>query len=85
MVARTLDIKAWGNNLGVRLPVAIAREAGLHEHQRVRLTVDGLGQIIITPLQDVPLTLAQRLESFDPIRHGGEVMQTSGVLGAEQW
>jgi antitoxin MazE len=85
MVTATLDIKAWGNNLGVRLPAAIAREADLHEHQRVRLTVDGLGQIIITPLQDVPLTLTQRLDIFDPVRHGGELMQTSGDLGAERW
>jgi len=25
-----LDIKQWGNNLGVRLPAAVAREAHLH-------------------------------------------------------
>lgn len=79
-----LDIKRWGNNLGVRLPAAIAREAQLKDHQRVKLSVID-GQIIITPLIDEPLTLEQRLEQFDPTRHGGEVMQTSVNLGAEQW
>jgi antitoxin MazE len=79
-----LDIKQWGNNLGVRLPVAIAREAHLHAHQRVRVSVaDGL--ITITPVLDVPLTLEQRLANFDPTRHGGEVMPTVKKLGAEQW
>ncbi len=79
-----LDIKQWGNNLGVRLPAAIAREAHLHVHQRVRITVvDGL--ITIAPVQDVPLTLEQRLAAFDPARHGVEVMQTSLSVGAEKW
>ncbi|MDO9046752.1 MAG: AbrB/MazE/SpoVT family DNA-binding domain-containing protein [Methylobacter sp.] len=79
-----LDIKRWGNNLGVRLPAAIAREADLHAHQRVKLSVID-GQIIISPVADEPLTLEQRLAQFDPERHGGEVMQTVQNLGAEQW
>ena len=85
MIVANLDIKAWGNSLGVRLPAAIAREAHLREHQRVQLTVDELGQIIIKPLLDAPLTLEQRLASFDPARHGGEAMQTAGTVGAENW
>lgn len=35
----TLDIKQWGNNLGVRLPLTIAREAHLKAHQRVKIEV----------------------------------------------
>ena len=79
-----LDIKQWGNNLGVRLPVAIAREAHLHAHQRVKVSVDG-GLITITPVLDEALTLEQRLANFDPARHGGEVMSVVKKLGAEQW
>ncbi len=51
MTEVVLDIKQWGNNLGVRLPAAIAREAHLHAHQRVRLSVAD-GHIIITPVVD---------------------------------
>ncbi|MGC2457265.1 MAG: AbrB/MazE/SpoVT family DNA-binding domain-containing protein [Gallionellaceae bacterium] len=83
MTAAVLDIKQWGNNLGVRLPSAIAREAHLHVHQRVRISVEG-GQVVITPVMDAPLTLEQRLALFDPTRHGGEVMASQPV-GAERW
>ena len=79
-----LDIKQWGNNLGVRLPAAIAREAHLRAHQRVRLSVAD-GHIIITPVVDGPLTLEQRLAQYDSARHGGEIMATEQRLGAEQW
>ncbi len=79
-----LDIKHWGNNLGVRLPAAVARAAHLHADQRVRIIVEG-EHIIITPLRDEPLTLEQRLARFDPERHTGEVMTTDECLGAEQW
>ncbi len=36
MTEAELDIKQWGNSLGVRLPVAVARAAHLHLDQRVR-------------------------------------------------
>ena len=84
MIEVVLDIKQWGNNLGVRLPVALAREAHLKAHQSVRLTVVD-GQIIITPIINKPLTLEQRLAAFDPKRHGGEAMAVQKRLGAEQW
>jgi antitoxin MazE len=79
-----LDIKQWGNNLGVRLPAAIAREAHVHADQRVRLTVAD-GQIIITPVINEPLTLEQRLAQYEPARHGGEVMASAQRIGAEKW
>jgi antitoxin MazE len=79
-----LDIKTWGNNLGVRLPAAIARAAHLHVNQRVKLSViDGV--VIIEPLVNEPLTLEERLANFDPARHSGEAMVTSQRLGAEKW
>lgn len=83
MTEAILDIKHWGNNLGVRLPAAVARAAHLHADQRVRIEVEQ-GRVVITPIQDAPLTLEQRLARFDPERHGGEMMTTTEV-GAEQW
>jgi antitoxin MazE len=78
-----LDLKQWGNNLGVRLPVTVARAAHLHVDQRVRVAVED-GRVIITPVEDTSLTLEQRLALFDPTRHGGETMVTE-PLGAEKW
>ena len=83
MTEAVLDIKQWGNSLGVRLPASVAREAHLRIDQRVRISVEG-GRVIITPVIDTPLTLEQRLARFDPARHGGEVM-TSYAIGAERW
>lgn len=83
MAEALLDIKHWGNNLGVRLPSAVAREAKLHVDQRVRIEVEG-GRVVITPLRDEALSLEQRLARFDPARHGGEAMATN-AMGAERW
>ena len=77
------DIKQWGNNLGIRLPVAVARAAHLHVDQRIRISVED-GTIVIRPLEEATLTLEQRLAKFNPARHGGELMQGQAV-GAEQW
>ena len=82
-IEAVLDLKQWGNNLGVRLPVAVARAAHLHADQRVRVAVED-GRVVITPLEDAPLTLEQRLARFDPAKHAGEVMVTE-PLGAEKW
>lgn len=83
MADAVLDIKHWGNNLGVRLPAAIARSAHLHADQRVRVSVED-GRVVITPVDGAPLSLEQRLALFDPARHGGEAM-ASEALGAERW
>ena len=79
----TPDIKRWGNSLGVRLPAAVARAAHLYADQRVRLSLED-GYIVIRPQNDAPLSLDERLASYDPARHGGEVM-ASERLGAERW
>jgi antitoxin MazE len=83
MAEAILDIKHWGNNLGVRLPASVARAAHLHADQRVRVAVES-GRVVITPIENAALTLAQRLASFDPARHGGEAMATEAI-GAERW
>jgi len=84
MVEAVLDIKQWGNNLGVRLPAAVAREANLHVDQRVRVSVEG-DQVVIRPVDDSRRTLEQRLAAYDAKRHGGEQMATNQALGAERW
>ena len=78
-----LDLKQWGNNLGVHLPAAVAKAANLRVDQRVRVSVKGR-QVVITPVAVDPLTLEQRLALFDPARHGGEAMAAPRV-GAERW
>ena len=83
MPEATLYIKPWGNNLGVRIPAAVARAARLRAHQRVTLSVEG-GRVVITPQHDAPLSLEARLALFDPALHGGEAMATAPV-GAERW
>jgi antitoxin MazE len=84
MAEAVMDIKRWGNNLGVRLPAAVAREAHMHVDQRVRVSVEG-DKVVITPVANLPFTLEQRLAAYDPKRHGGEQMATSQTLGAERW
>lgn len=83
MSTAILDIKQWGNSLGVRLPSAVAKAAKLRANQRVRITVEG-DSVVITPEAPAVLTLEQRLALYDAARHGGEVMVTNAV-GAEKW
>lgn len=83
MSEAVLDIKQWGNNLGVRLPSAIAREARLHANQRVRVTVEK-DRVVITPVAAKELSLERMLALYDPARHSGEVM-AAPLIGAERW
>ena len=55
MTEAVLGIRKWGNSLGVRLPAAVAREAGLHVDQQVRLCVED-GKVTIVPLDAAALT-----------------------------
>jgi antitoxin MazE len=60
MTEAILDIKQWGNNLGVRLPAAVARAARLSVDQRVRISVEDRA-IVIRPVEKREPTLDERL------------------------
>jgi antitoxin MazE len=83
MAEAVLDVKRWGNNLGVRLPAAVAKAAHLRVDQRVRVSVER-GRVVITPVAGSGMSLEERLALFDPERHGGEAM-SSEPIGAERW
>ena len=83
MTEAVLDIKPWGNNLGVRIPAAVAKAARLHANQRVKLSVED-GRVVITPQASKRLSLDEWLAHYDPALHGGEVM-AAAPLGAEKW
>jgi antitoxin MazE len=82
MSEAVLDLKQWGNNLGVRLPAAVARAAKLQVNQRVSVTVEN-GRVVIEPVNGGLMSLQERLAQFDPAVHGGEVM-AAAPLGAER-
>ena len=71
MSADVVQIKTRGNSLGMRIASVIARAARLSANQTVRLTVED-GCVVITPLAPRALSLAERLERYDPESHGGE-------------
>ncbi len=83
MSEAVLDIKLWGNSLGLRLPAAVARAANLHVDQRVKVAVED-GRVVITPQSGRRLSLKERLALYDPKRHGGEVMAAERI-GVERW
>lgn len=79
----TLNIKQWGNSLGMRLPSVLAKKANLRLNQRVSLRLEN-GKIIISPITINPSSLEAKLAEFDPSIHNGETMQTNKLLGAEK-
>jgi len=79
--ARELRIQKWGNSLAVRIPAAIARQAGFHAGNLVRLSMQG-SSVLVSSAGQGELSLAQKLAMFDPQRHGGEAM-VSGRKGRE--
>lgn len=76
-----LTIQQWGNSLAVRIPSAVARSARFAVGQPVEVTVQDIG-VVVKPVGEPKLTLAQKLALFDSAKHGGEAM-AAGRVGAE--
>ena len=75
------DLRRWGNSLGVRLPVAIARQAGLNDNQTVELSVVREG-VLIRPVAP-RLSLAARLEAYRPMPGEPSEAMAWDPIGAE--
>lgn len=74
----TLTIQEWGNSLAVRIPAAVAPSARFRVGQPVEVSAQD-SNVLVKPLGEPKLTLAQKLAAFDPELHGGEVMATRPV------
>jgi antitoxin MazE len=74
----TLTVQRWGNSLAVRIPAAVARSARFRAGQPVEVSAQD-SNVLVKPLGEPKLTLAQKLAAFDPALHGGEVMATRPV------
>jgi antitoxin MazE len=71
----TLTVQQWGNSLAVRIPAAVARSARFRVGQPVEVSAQD-SNVLVRPIGDPKLTLAQKLAAFDPALHGSEVMST---------
>lgn len=78
MAKSELRIQKWGNSLAVRIPSSIARRAGFHVGQPVRVSMQN-SSVLVSATGKPFLTLAQRLALFVPQHHGGEAMVTEGT------
>jgi antitoxin MazE len=74
----TLTLQRWGNSLAVRIPSAVAKSVGFKVGQPVEVSAQE-SAVLVTPLGEPRLTLAQKLALFDPERHAGEAMATTPV------
>ena len=74
-------LRRWGNSLGVRLPVAIARAAHLQEDQDIGLSVVEDG-VLIPPIQP-GVSLEQRLAAYVPMPAEPVEAMAWEPLGAE--
>lgn len=80
-IAVEQTIQEWGNGLAVRITAPVARAA--HFVLGLPVSVEVVeGGVLIRSVGRPRLSLAQKLKTFDPAIHGGEVM-ASGRVGAE--
>ena len=76
-------IKKWGNSLALRIPKALAKEAGLHYEASVELSlVDG--KLVIIPIERPKLDLEAMLDQITEDNLHAEV-SFGPAVGQEVW
>lgn len=73
----------WGNSLGLRIPRAFAKEAGVEEGSEVDISLER-GSLVIRPIR----TSVYRLEELvSLVREDNihEEIETEGPTGRESW
>ncbi len=76
-------VKKWGNSLAVRIPGALAREAGFAEEGDVEMSVSG-GKIVVTPVRSKKYDLRELLAKVKKSNLHGEI-STGKPRGREEW
>lgn len=77
------QIKMWGNSLALRIPKAVADEAGLGTGSLVEISLED-GKLVIAPATRPKPTLDELLAQITPDNLHGEI-QTGPAVGNEAW
>ena len=78
-----VKVQKWGNGLAVRIPKALAEEAGLEVGIEVELlAVDG--QLRVAPTQEPRYTLEELVSQITPENRHGEI-DWGPPVGTEVW
>ena len=76
-------IKKWGNSLALRIPKALAKEAGLYYELSVELTLLD-GKLVIAPIERPKLDLEAMLDQITEENLHSEV-NVGPAVGQEVW
>lgn len=76
-------IQKWGNSLGLRIPRAFAKEAGVAAGVEVDLSIRD-GKLIISPVGRVKYRLADLVQKVTAKNRHDEV-DTGSPVGREAW
>jgi antitoxin MazE len=82
-VAMKTRVQKWGISLAVRIPKAIAEEAGLRANTAVELSLVG-GALVVQPVVPQPLALDELLRGVTDDNIPGE-WDTGPATGKEVW
>lgn len=76
-------IQQWGNSLGVRIPIGLARDAGVQRGTAVEIRVER-NRLVLRPLARKSYLLADLLRGVRPVNRHGEV-DAGHPVGREAW
>ena len=76
-------IQKWGNSLAIRIPKTFASQSHLGQNSVVEMSVEN-GKIILVPVPEPEMTLAQMLEGITSENLHGET-ETGTSMGQEVW
>jgi antitoxin MazE len=79
----SIMLHRWGNSVGLRVPKPMLTQLGLSEGSRVDVTIEA-GRLVIEPVRQRRMTMAELLEGFTPEDRPGE-LDWGLPAGREAW
>jgi antitoxin MazE len=76
-------VQKWGNSLALRIPKALAEEAGLRANAPVQLSASN-GKLVVLPLDEDSLSLKELLKKVTP-DNLHTAWDTGPAIGREVW
>lgn len=81
----TVVLTKWGNSIGIRIPAAFIKEAHLTSGEKLNITVNKKGVIMLMPVNNLQAGWTEKFNAIADANHDDALIDVPNKFDEDEW